>query len=47
MILDVTNREHIDRVLARIGTDVGSLNGLVNNAGIGVGGPIEALTDEE
>ncbi len=47
VILDVTNREHIDRVLAQIGTEVGSLNGLVNNAGIGVGGPIEMLTDEE
>lgn len=47
VILDVTNREHIDQVLAQIGTEVGSLNGLVNNAGIAVGGPTEVLTDEE
>ncbi len=47
VILDVTNRDHIDRVLSQIGTEVGSLNGLVNNAGIAVGGPTEVLTDEE
>ena len=47
VILDVTNREHIDQVLAQIGTEVGSLNGLVNNAGIAVAGPVEVLTDEE
>ena len=47
VILDVTNREHIDRVLAQIDTEVGSLNGLVNNAGIAVVGPVEVLTDEE
>jgi NAD(P)-dependent dehydrogenase (short-subunit alcohol dehydrogenase family) len=47
VILDVTNRKHIDRVIDQITKEVGSLNGLVNNAGIGVGGPIEILTDEE
>lgn len=47
VILDVTNRVHIDQVLAQIRTEVGSLNGLVNNAGLGVGGPIEIVTDDE
>lgn len=47
VILDVTNRQHLDQVLGQIRTEVGSLNGLVNNAGLGVGGPIEMLTDEE
>jgi NAD(P)-dependent dehydrogenase (short-subunit alcohol dehydrogenase family) len=46
VILDVTNREHITDVLHRIEHEVGSLSGLVNNAGIGVGGPIELLSDE-
>jgi NAD(P)-dependent dehydrogenase (short-subunit alcohol dehydrogenase family) len=47
VMLDVTTRSHVDEVLARIEREVGSLDGLVNNAGIGVGGPIEVLTDEE
>ena len=47
VILDVTNREHIDRVLGQINDEVGALNGLVNNAGIAVGGPVVVLTDEE
>lgn len=47
VILDVTNHDHIHEVLARIGSEAGSLDGLVNNAGIAVGGPIEVLTDDE
>ncbi len=47
VILDVTNREHIDKVLAQIQAEAGSLNGLVNNAGIGVGGPVELVPDED
>lgn len=47
VILDVTDRSHVDSVLARIGDEVGSLDGLVNNAGIAVGGPIELLDDDE
>ncbi len=45
--LDVTNREHIDKVLAQIETEAGSLDGLVNNAGIGLGGPVELVSDED
>jgi NAD(P)-dependent dehydrogenase (short-subunit alcohol dehydrogenase family) len=37
--LDVTDRESIERALA----EVGALDGLVNNAGIGVPGPLEVL----
>lgn len=47
VILDVTKREDIDRVLVQIDTEVGKLDGLVNNAGATVGGAVELLTDEE
>ncbi len=47
VILDVTNLEQIHDVLARIDADVGSLDGLVNNAGIGVGGVVETLSDDD
>ncbi|MCP5024860.1 MAG: SDR family NAD(P)-dependent oxidoreductase [Actinomycetia bacterium] len=47
VIIDVTRGEDIDKVLAQINAEVGSLDGLVNNAGIGVGGPIELLSDED
>lgn len=49
VILDVGNRDDIARVVADIGRDVGSngLQGLVNNAGIGVGGPFEYLTEAD
>lgn len=41
VILDVTNQEHID-ALREVGT--GPLDAVVNNAGIVVGGPVEAVT---
>ncbi|MEZ5246282.1 MAG: SDR family NAD(P)-dependent oxidoreductase [Acidimicrobiales bacterium] len=47
VLLDVVDRGHVDAALARIRDEAGVLHGLVNNAGIGVGGPIELLTDEE
>ena len=49
VILDVGNRDDIARVIADIGQDVGAngLQGLVNNAGIGVGGPFEYLTEDD
>jgi len=49
VILDVSSRDDITRVIDGIGSDVGSsgLQGLVNNAGVGVGGPFEYLTEEE
>jgi NAD(P)-dependent dehydrogenase (short-subunit alcohol dehydrogenase family) len=45
--LDVTSNDDIESVLARIGEDVGALDGLVNNAGITVGGPVELLNEED
>ena len=39
--LDVTEADDIARAVALIGDEVGSLDGLVNNAGIAVGGPVE------
>src|SRR5690242_18792430 len=49
VIIDVTNREHIAALVARLGEDLGGrgLDGLVNNAGVGEGGPIETLTEED
>jgi NAD(P)-dependent dehydrogenase (short-subunit alcohol dehydrogenase family) len=47
VLIDVTDRADIERVIARIDDDIGSLGGLVNNAGIGVGGLVETLTDDE
>ena len=46
--LDVTRQEDIDRAVAHIGGIVGDagLHGLFNNAGIGVGGPLEYLPSE-
>src|SRR4051812_42733213 len=41
--LDVTDRGSIERALA----EVGALDGLVNNAGIGVPGPLEVLPVDE
>ncbi len=45
--LDVTVGEQIAAAVERIGGDVGRLDGLVNNAGIGVGGPVEMLSDAD
>jgi len=47
VIIDVTKRDDIDRVLEQIDAEAGLLHGLVSNAGIAVGGPVETLTDEE
>ncbi len=44
--LDVTVGEQIAEAVARIERDVGRLDGLVNNAGIGVGGPVEMLSED-
>jgi NAD(P)-dependent dehydrogenase (short-subunit alcohol dehydrogenase family) len=45
LILDVTDGEQIADVVAQIGERVGDrgLDGLVNNAGIGVAGPLELI----
>lgn len=47
LILDVTDQGHIDAAIKRIRADVGSLDGLVNNAGVAVGGALEFLDVEE
>ena len=43
VFLDVTDQEQIDAVAKQIADDGGSLDGVVNNAGIGRGGPLEYL----
>ena len=48
ILLDVTRQEDIDRAMAHIAETVGDagLHGLFNNAGIGVGGPLEFLPSD-
>src|SRR3954447_10243133 len=48
VILDVTNEAHVARAVDELATAVGDagLQGLVNNAGVGVGGPTEYLEDD-
>src|SRR5689334_21247532 len=48
VILYVTRRDDIERVVMTIADDVRGrgLQALVNNAGVGSGGPIELLDDE-
>lgn len=44
---DVTDREQVDRLVETAVETFGSLDGLVNNAGVGRGGDVAELTDEE
>jgi NAD(P)-dependent dehydrogenase (short-subunit alcohol dehydrogenase family) len=44
VILDVTNQEHIDALRE---LETGPLDAVVNNAGIVVGGPVEAVTSAD
>ena len=46
LVLDVTNKDQRQQVITKIKDDVGSLNILVNNAGMGGGGDVES-TDIE
>ena len=46
VILDVTDQAQVDAVAKQIAADGGSLDGLVNNAGIALGGPLEYLPIE-
>ena len=45
LVLDVTDATHIGRMREVVGD--GPLSGLVNNAGIGYGGPLEFLPTED
>ena len=49
VMLDVTDREQMQAVLDAIQSDVGprGLQGLVNNAGVGVGGPVEYVPEAD
>ena len=49
VLLDVLVRDQMRRVIDDIASTVGSsgLQGLVNNAGVGVGGPVEYLTEDD
>jgi NAD(P)-dependent dehydrogenase (short-subunit alcohol dehydrogenase family) len=49
VMLDVSKRDQTDRVVADITAEVGDrgLQALVNNAGVGVGGPVEHVTEED
>jgi len=43
VILDVTDQAQVDAAAAQIAADGGKLDGIVNNAGIAKGGPLEYL----
>jgi NAD(P)-dependent dehydrogenase (short-subunit alcohol dehydrogenase family) len=45
--LDVTKADSIDTCMREITKSAGLLHGLINNAGIAVGGPLEALSLED
>ena len=47
VIIDVTDQASIDAAAKRVESEVGELHGLVNNAGVGRGGPIEFLSLDE
>lgn len=46
LLLDVTSPAEVEAAVARIQED-GGLSGLVNNAGLYMGGPLELMTDQE
>lgn len=47
VILDITESEHVHALAARVAADPRELHALVNNAGIQVNGPVEALPLEQ
>ena len=44
---DVTEREQVDRLVESAVDEFGRIDALVNNAGVGLGGEVETLSDEE
>ena len=49
VILDVSDRDHMRRVIEDLEREIGTsgLHGLVNNAGVGGGGPLEYVTEDD
>jgi NAD(P)-dependent dehydrogenase (short-subunit alcohol dehydrogenase family) len=54
LLLDVTDAEHLAQAAAQVqelsardGASIAGLDALINNAGIGVGGPLELITPED
>jgi NAD(P)-dependent dehydrogenase (short-subunit alcohol dehydrogenase family) len=47
VILDITQPDHIAELAVRLGSQAGALRALVNNAGISVNAPVEALPLDE
>ena len=47
VILDITESEHVHALAARVAADPRELHAVVNNAGIQVNGPVEALPMEQ
>ncbi len=43
LMVDVTNADHVAAAAERIGAEPGGLDGLVNNAGVAIPGPLETL----
>jgi NAD(P)-dependent dehydrogenase (short-subunit alcohol dehydrogenase family) len=46
VFLDVTDHDQIDALAEQIAKEAGALDGVVNNAGVARGGPIEYLPDD-
>ncbi len=47
IILDITRPDHIAELAVRVGSQAGALRALVNNAGIAVNAPVEAMPLDE
>src|SRR5215211_2964013 len=47
IMLDVADQQAVEAAATRVRAEAGKLDALVNNAGIGIGGPLEAVAREE